>query len=638
MKRLLFISLLLFASILTLAASISNVSAAEVVIDTGHHHLGDDFKEELNPDDPEGLVYTANFTLNPSVDIESAELTLTVRSIVPGPTDEFSDKIYLNEIEIGSLNDYVPAETPDSVAVNITIPVHPSLFNPGNNTLKISAGSDANGSNYDDFEFYDVSFHLNETEPVTLEPPLKVAWTYKLPWKYVCEKPSVKTLVKDGALYLSGDLEEGLIAVDAETGEPLWNKEWSASLAYKNGVLFAVHSSKVEALDAKTGKPLWSKEYSDDGWDNPLIFGDTLFVSTPYNRYVAAIDTENGTLKWKYEFNITSFETGGSTYYQMSGSLMNGNTFVSRYSAVHSIYAEPVEIDPDEPEPETDESEVEDGLVSLDANTGKEIWRYSNLSTYSYSPFLYKDLIYIENNGTILALSAESGEEVWKTNAGEWADIIEVKNDRMLVNTGKSFLLNASTGEVLKELSYPEKEFPYPEIPVASSMITDKYVYSTGPYNIRVFNSDTGETVWSSSRIKGTSVSDPTGYKDKLYLVSTEGILYAFEHGEEGFLFTRGLENSATYYFPPIAIAGMILLLALLLRNSSNKSLVLGPWLIALSGVLLLSLKAIDPYTCAWSLLGFLSILIFFFFMPLALLVGIAFLVSGIRKKKAWGK
>jgi len=627
MKRLLCISLLLFVSILTLAASISNVSAAEIVIDTGHHHFGDDFKEELNPDDPEGLVYTANFALDPSVDIESAKLTLTVRSIVPGPTDEFSDKVYLNEIKIGSLNDYVPAETPDSVAVNISIPVHPSLFNPGNNTLKISAGSDANGSNYDDFEFYNLSFHLSETEPVTLEPPLKVAWIYKLPWKYVCEKPAVKTLVKNGVLYLGGDLEEGLIAVDAETGEPLWSKEWSASLAYKNGVLFALHSSKVEALDAKTGRPLWSKEYSDIEWDNPLIFGDTLFVSTPYDRYVAAIDTESGTLKWKYEFNITSFETGGSNYYQMSGPLVNGNTFVSRYSVVHSIYTEPVEIDPDEPEPETDEPEVEEGLVSLDANTGKEIWRYPNLSTYSYSPFLYKDLIYIENNGTILALSVESGEEVWKTNAGKWADIIEVKNDRMLVNTGKSFLLNASTGEVLKEL-------PYPELPVASSVITDKYVYSTGPYNIRVFNSDTGEPVWASSRIKGTSVSDPTLYKDKLYLVSTEGILYAFEHGEEGLLFTRGLESSATFYFPPIAIAGMILLLALLLKNSSNKSLVLGSWLIALSGILLLSLKAIDPYTCAWSLLGFLSILIFFFFVPLALLVGIAFLVSGIRKRK----
>lgn len=44
--------------------SVSNVLAAEIVLDTGHYHLGDDFKEELNPVDPEGLVYTANFTLD----------------------------------------------------------------------------------------------------------------------------------------------------------------------------------------------------------------------------------------------------------------------------------------------------------------------------------------------------------------------------------------------------------------------------------------------------------------------------------------------------------------------------------------------------------------------------------------------
>jgi len=173
-------------------------SATEIILDTEHHHLGDDFKEDLNPDYPEGLIYIANFALDPSVGIESAELTLTGRSIVPGPTDEFSDKVYLNGIEIGSLNDYVPAKTPDSVEVNITIPVHPSLFNPRNNTLKISAGSNDNGSNYDDFEFYNLSFRLSETESVTLEPPLKVAWTYELPWKLGYEIPPEVTLAADG--------------------------------------------------------------------------------------------------------------------------------------------------------------------------------------------------------------------------------------------------------------------------------------------------------------------------------------------------------------------------------------------------------------------------------------------------------
>lgn len=622
-KNLLCIALLLFASIF---ASFSAASATEIILDAEHHHLGDYFKDELTPGDPEGLIYTSTFALNSSIDVESAELTVAGRSIVPGPTDEFLDKVYINEIEIGSLNDHIPAETLDSAAVDITIPFHPTILNPGTNTLKISSGSDVNGSNYDDFEFYNLSLHLSEIEPVTLAPPLEVAWTYKLPWRHICEKPMTEIFAVNGVLYLRGELEEGLIAVDVETGEPLWNREWSADLAYKDKVLFAVHSSNIDALNAKTGELLWSKEYSDIWWGNPLIFGNTLFVSTPDDRYVAALDAENGTLKWKYEFNVTDFGTEGSSYYRMSGLLANGNILVSRYYALHSIYNEEIAIDPDEPEPEMEEPVVKEGLIALDANTGKEVWRYTNLGIYSYNPILYKDLVYIEDDGDIIALSVESGEEVWRTNAGDWADIVDVKNDKILIDSGKPVTLDADTGKNLKEL-------PYSELSVSSSVITDNYVYSTGQYNILVFNSSTGEPVWSSSRIRGTSVSDPVLYKDKLYLISTEGVLYAFEHGEGGLLFTRGLENSATYYSPPIAIAGMLLLLAVLLRKSNNKALVFGFWLIALVGVLYLSFKAIDPYTCAWSLLGFLSIPVFFS-LPVILLFGIAFLVYGIRKRK----
>lgn len=47
-------SLILALLVLVLSVtSFSIASATEIVLDTEHHHLGDDFKEELNPDDPE---------------------------------------------------------------------------------------------------------------------------------------------------------------------------------------------------------------------------------------------------------------------------------------------------------------------------------------------------------------------------------------------------------------------------------------------------------------------------------------------------------------------------------------------------------------------------------------------------------
>lgn len=74
-------------------------------------------------------------------------------------------------------------------------------------------------------------------------------------------------LVADGALYLSEGAfgENGIIVVDAETGELLWSKEWSANLGYKDGVLFAVHYPNIDALDAKTDELSWSKEYLNVG-------------------------------------------------------------------------------------------------------------------------------------------------------------------------------------------------------------------------------------------------------------------------------------------------------------------------------------------------------------------------------------
>ncbi|KAF5437984.1 hypothetical protein C5S35_01290 [Candidatus Methanophagaceae archaeon] len=48
-------------------------------------------KKGLTPSEPESLVYTATINLDSPTDIRSAELTLTVKSVVSGPTDEFLD-------------------------------------------------------------------------------------------------------------------------------------------------------------------------------------------------------------------------------------------------------------------------------------------------------------------------------------------------------------------------------------------------------------------------------------------------------------------------------------------------------------------------------------------------------------------
>ena len=156
-------------------AAISLASVTEVFIYPAHHHLGDDFKDELTPGEPEGLVHITNFSLDSRADITGAELRLTTKSVVPGPTDEFLDMVYLNEMEIGTLNDYIhisvpgrtqtsndhhPEQTQDDGAIDIVIPVDPSILKSGINTIRITSGGDAEGSNYDDFEFYNLQLTI----------------------------------------------------------------------------------------------------------------------------------------------------------------------------------------------------------------------------------------------------------------------------------------------------------------------------------------------------------------------------------------------------------------------------------------------------------------------------------------------
>ena len=156
----------------------------------------------------------------------------------------------------------------------------------------------------DDFEFSNLGIRITKTEPVTIEPPLKVAWTHDLsrPYPDSSGMPPI-SVIADGAIYLG---KGGIKAIDANTGKIRWANDLDADprgndwdLGYNEGTLYALNSHKspnIYALDAKTGKVLWSKEYTNIG-GNPIILGNTLYAVTPDDRYVFAIDTANGNLE-----------------------------------------------------------------------------------------------------------------------------------------------------------------------------------------------------------------------------------------------------------------------------------------------------------------------------------------------------
>ena len=563
--------------------------AAEIVLDNGQHHLGDDFKDDLIPHEPEGIDYTVDFNLDNSAQINSARLKLDARSIVPQSSDEFQDKVYLNDIEIATLNDYIPAQISDDELIRITFSVDPAYFKNGTNTIRITSGSNVNGTNYDDFEFSNLSIHLVETEPVTLEPPLKIAWTYELSdWVSQHEAPAIIQIIEENILYVN---DEGIKAIDADSGVLLWKNGQNANLDYADGVLYALHLPTIDAINAKSGKILWSQNYpmgcEDRGpYDEPCapigsgsgystISADSLYVSTPEDKYVFALDATNGNLKWVYELNTTEFGGGGRNSYSLSNPAIIDDVVIFKYYMSHFSYTgPPIAIIEGEPEPEPEQPITKKGLIALSAKTGETVWEYTDeVSDTSYNNNLVytDDLVYTGfSDGNIIALSADSGEYVWKINVGDRISSIVAESGKLFIGyiietnvlySEKSTVVDAMSGEILPDV--PDS------IVGPESVIAGEYLYaaSYGKNNINIFDVKTGERIWTGGKTEGYAVSKPMVYKDKLFLTSIDGKLYAFEHGDG----PNVVENTHIY----IATAFILLLIIGMVfywkRNALNK-------------------------------------------------------------------
>lgn len=201
-----------------------------IIADNSYHHLGNDFKEDLTPKEPEGVLYSKTFLL---AEFESPELVLIANSVSPYEINatEYMDRVYINDVEVsllncyfkpppvslftidtkleddlnkgivseelknrfknngfplsddafiiswkgkeiwtisdpsssqkliiskegGKLNVYPPAYSPEAPGpAEVDISFDPGLLKIGNNTIKITSGSNKDGSNYDDFGF-----------------------------------------------------------------------------------------------------------------------------------------------------------------------------------------------------------------------------------------------------------------------------------------------------------------------------------------------------------------------------------------------------------------------------------------------------------------------------------------------------
>ncbi|MFQ5434780.1 MAG: PQQ-binding-like beta-propeller repeat protein, partial [Anaerolineae bacterium] len=202
---------------------------------------------------------------------------------------------------------------------------------------------------------------------------------------------------------------DGVLAVDAATGEQVWSfpeeanprLKFYAAPSEQDGRLFlgdygasggllspGIIVSVYALMDDGQGSPelLWQdSELVHDRIVAPMLqVGDQVIVSTA-NNFVYALDAESGDLNWQ-------FETGHAIWGQPA---YKGDTlFIT--SLDKSIYA-------------------------VDVKTGQEKWQQTFSGAIAGAPVVNENLVYVANfDSKIHALDIETGAERWTAVAEGW--------------------------------------------------------------------------------------------------------------------------------------------------------------------------------------------------------------------------
>jgi outer membrane protein assembly factor BamB len=283
---------------------------------------------------------------------------------------------------------------------------------------------------------------------------LGIAWTVPIKGGGTFGNYASTPIVADGVVYTQ-DLTSNVKAIDLETGDVKWSKDYDAEDVGPNGLalgydkIYGATSDFAFALAKDTGDEVWRSEKltrnANEGIDMaPGVFDGTVYVSTvPGNGksfykgngagVLWALDAETGKQKWKFwtvpedlwSPEHTAINSGGGLWHPPAFD-DNGDVYVDVANPAPwpGTNKFPWGSSRPGPNPHTN------SLVKLNRDDGKVIWARQVLPHDVYDwdlqlpPILTKDgdrqLVLASGKlGYVTAIDASDGTVVWKRPVGE---------------------------------------------------------------------------------------------------------------------------------------------------------------------------------------------------------------------------
>ena len=229
---------------------------------------------------------------------------------------------------------------------------------------------------------------------------LQIAWAVSLPAGPNTSEP----LVRDGVLYVY-TFGEGVMALDAASGELLWRYERDVpegtnlvskkTLALHGDKLFLSTSDlHLVALNARTGRPVWDRKITDKpGYRNPGgplaadgVVMNGLATVNPNGGLIAGFDAETGEHLWTFNTIAMPGEPGGDTWNDApperrnGGSVWNSGTFDAETGLALWGTAQTYDTAPLRwpKEGANNDGLYTDSTLALEPRTGKLVWHFQH--------------------------------------------------------------------------------------------------------------------------------------------------------------------------------------------------------------------------------------------------------------------
>jgi outer membrane protein assembly factor BamB len=393
--------------------------------------------------------------------------------------------------------------------------------------VSLGLGACQDGGNSADSEFAVFRGDLQHTGVYETNGPHqdpKVKWTFPTEGQ-IRATPTVSNQV----VYIGSD-DQYFYAIDAVTGEDKWKFKTEGAIKSTAAVLDELvyvlsTDGNLYALDTKKGEVKWTfdtegtyepRDIYDYWQSSPMVYNDVVYFGGPEGVFYA-LQADDGQVKWKKALQFQNYDDykDHPVTLHSSPAVHDGIVYIG-LSGILDIQLEP------------------GNIIALDAESGEQIWASNFIQAVDASPVIDEAGIYVGlRNSGFTALDITTGKMLWKSSSVSYSLSSPALYNGILYS-GSSDQKKLAAIDIT---SGQEKWFFQAAGPIHSSPAIDsKNVYFAAGNNydeanlgfVYAVDAATGEVQWQY-QTGGNIYSSPVLADGVLYIGNDDGKVYALE-------------------------------------------------------------------------------------------------------------